>query len=68
MKNWFKFDKIKISFIIGLLLFSSIMYIPNVYNSVYAGTSLQFIWAIVVLILAPIVGFAELFITKKGDE
>lgn len=71
MNNWFKPSKNQMIFIIGLLAFSSIMYIPSVYKLVNAGTSFQFIWATIVLIVAPILGFVDIFIStpvKKGEK
>lgn len=63
--GWFKIRP-RIPYLLGgLLLFAVIMYIPGFYHSYTAGgTAWQFIWAAIVLMLAPIVSFIDVFLDK----
>jgi hypothetical protein len=62
-KGFFQAEKRPLWMLVGLLLFSSIMYIPSFYHSyTELGTAYQFIWAAFVLMLAPIISFIDSFI------
>jgi hypothetical protein len=63
-KGFFKIEKRPLWMLIGLLLFSAVMYIPSFYYSyTELGTAYQFIWAAIVLMLAPVISFIDTFLS-----
>lgn len=64
-KGFFTPRKRPIYMLGGLLLFSVIMYIPAFYYSyTELGTAYQFIWAAIVLMLAPIISYIDVLLDK----
>ena len=58
--------KLGLRLLVALLIFAILMYFPFLYDKVTEnGTSVQFIWACIVIMLAPIVGLIDAVNTEE---